>query len=63
MEVLAPPSDEKLLLTLSWLWNTLLVVIAPTEIVEQSGGQLPHHCWEGAHTAHSSEAEADSLNV
>ena len=35
------------------MWNTLLVVIAPTEIVEQSGGQLAHHSRDGVHAAHA----------
>ena len=54
MEVLAPPSDEKLIFTGDWLRNNaLLVVIDPTEIAEQSGGQLSHHGREGVHTAHT----------
>ena len=54
MEVLASPSEQKLIFTGQWLcYNTLLVVVHPPQIVEQSSCQLPHHGRDGVHSAHS----------
>merc|ERR1711971_980344 len=54
MEVLPPPPDEVLILTVPpWLWNTVLVVIDPTEIVEEPCSEVSHDCRDGPHPSHT----------
>ena len=56
MEVLSPPPEEAVILSAPQSpWNTLLVVIDPTEIVEQSCCEISEHCRQGANTTHTAE--------
>ena len=52
MEVPAPPPEEVVVLTVQRWGNAVLVVVTPTEIVEQSGGQLTQGGRQGGHPAH-----------